>query len=77
MDSEVETVSALQPDAGGWIQWNGGPCPVIGMEQGSVEGMYRNGSTAIFNDTGYYSDNDLWSHDDYYLDIIAYRIHKP
>lgn len=60
--------SKPQPDADGWIKWNGGECPVDAgtlvdckLRDGAIEGCQK----AFFFD---------WSDLDYDTDIIAYRI---
>lgn len=77
MDVEVETVASPEPDADGWIQWNGGPCPIRDIQPGRAEAKFRCGKTSFLTASNYYWDDEVWSHDDYYLDIVAYRIHKP
>lgn len=78
-------------DADGWIEWNGGECPV---ERGTlVDVKYRCGKenigvTALLSsrDDGFMSGLEYkgltrsardWSHDSHEMDIIAYRLHKP
>lgn len=54
-------------DSDGWIEWNGGGCPVDTNTK--VEIRHRAGSTAIHKAVQY-----RWSHENNRTDIIAYRI---
>ena len=59
------------PDADGWIEWNGGECPVDGNEIIDIrypESREEFGAKAKFR---------RWNHARNKGDIIAYRLHKP
>lgn len=59
------------PDANGWIEWNGGECPVDGNEIIDIrypESREEFGTKAKFR---------RWNHARNKGDIIAYRLHKP
>jgi hypothetical protein len=59
------------PDANGWIEWNGGECPVDGNEIIDIrypESREEFGAKAKFR---------RWNHARNKGDIIAYRLHKP
>ena len=66
----------------GWIEWNGGDCPV---QKGTlVDVKYRDGEEvlnlkALEIDNGYGSDASwaFWKHCMSLTDIIAYRLSKP
>ena len=68
----------------GWIEWNGGECPV--PEGTLVDVRYRNGKENYHVKAGVMEDSGgsapdwsatRWSNWDTYGDIIAYRLHKP
>lgn len=69
-------------DADGWIEWNGGECPV---EKGTlVDVRYRNSEkfpdkfgTIALEAGGYGATDRHWNRDGYPNDIIAYRLHQP
>ena len=68
------------PDADGWIEWNGGECPV---ELGTiVDVKYRDGHIQLqcrakdFRDSELYATT-YWGSSGGSADIIAYRLHKP
>lgn len=64
--------AALTAKNDGWIDWQGGECPVSGDTV--VEVKYRNPLPGHINNgqACYFS----WSHEDDDGDIIAYRLHK-
>lgn len=79
------------PDADGWIEWNGGECPV---EKGTmIDVRYRFGKENIGVTALIFRGNDgfksglmhnglsraatHWMQDGSDMDIIAYRLHKP
>lgn len=57
------------PDADGWIEWNGGDCPV----GGDVCVKFRSGA---IQGAGMSAHRFYWKHDGDISDIIAYRLHK-
>ena len=59
--------NAPKADADGWIEWNGGECPVA--ERCAVEVKLRGGS----RDTGV-AEVFYWPHSNESYDIIAYRV---
>jgi hypothetical protein len=64
----------------GWIEWGGGECPV---EEGTlIDVRYRDGEekfglNALWNEDGRDSSENFWHNDDYNVDIVAYRLHRP
>jgi hypothetical protein len=60
-----------QPDADGWIPWEGGECPVLNMSR--VDVVHRNGDIFLDRFAGY-AQAKTWTHDDHPRDIIAYRV---
>ena len=67
----AETIAQSEPDADGWIEWNGGECPVDGNEIIDIrypESREEFGAKAKFR---------RWNHARNKGDIIAYRLHKP
>lgn len=64
-------VAQTELDADGWIEWNGGGCPVGGNCEVSVrvrgEGGSARGKAKRWS----------WGHSGDGSDIIAYRLHKP
>lgn len=58
------------PDADGWIEWNGGECPV--GENDLIDVKFSDGDT-LFGVDGAWD----WSDDADGCNIIAYRLHKP
>lgn len=59
----------------GWIEWNGGGCPVDGIT--IVDVMLRDGTVCEGEDADKDKEEWIWSHDCGECDIIAYRPHKP
>ncbi|MGL4753050.1 MAG: hypothetical protein ACRCXB_11680 [Aeromonadaceae bacterium] len=59
------------PDADGWIEWNGGECPVDGDCEVSIKVMGESGSA--IGKAKHWS----WGHSGDGSDIIAYRPQKP
>ena len=57
----------------GWIQWDGGGCPVD--SDAIVEVKFRNPSRNKFNNDR--AGDFTWSHDGLDGDIIAYRLQQP
>lgn len=57
-------------DADGWIEWNGGECPVYGDDE--VDVVLVGGST----DHGIADEFD-WHRDGGPLSVASYRLHKP
>lgn len=57
----------------GWIEWNGGECPVD--SDAIVEVRYRKPSPLNFNNDR--AGDFSWSHDGFGGDIIAYRLRQP
>lgn len=72
MQSSHTELNDMDRDAGGWIEWHGGECPVNGDTV--VEVLFEIGETkkseypTIFNWTGHYKNKSP---------IIAYRIVQP
>lgn len=66
-------LASQQPADEGWIEWNGGECPV-GKNQG-VEVKLRGGYGDQFYDNA--ASYFEWSHNGLGMDIIAYRVVKP
>ena len=69
------------PDADGWIEWNGGECPV--SKGVIIDVKYRDGEISRNLKAGEMIDIgtrdsscSYWQHDDCRADIIAYRLHK-
>ena len=60
------------PDADGWIEWNGGECPVD--ENCIVSYKMKNAETFK---RGEPASEVRWTHNGAATDIIAYRLHKP
>lgn len=59
------------PDLGdGWIEWQGGKCPVEPATRVDLE--YRDGDI-VKNVPAHFATN-CWPHDDHPFDIIAYRV---
>ncbi len=68
------------PDADGWIEWNGGECPVEFGEL--IDVKYRDGHFQTECRARDRCDTDLyattfWGNSGGSADIIAYRMHKP
>lgn len=59
-------------NADGWIEWNGGECPVDGRSL--VNYKMRDGGTCEDGDE---ASDLVWEHRLCWSDIIAYRPHKP
>ncbi|MGL5393255.1 MAG: hypothetical protein ACRDA8_18060 [Shewanella sp.] len=59
------------PDADGWIEWNGGECPVGGGVV--VDLKWSDG----FEPKAAKPEVFRWQHLDSHANIIAYRLHKP
>lgn len=59
-------------DADGWIEWNGGECPVSGDD--IVDVAYSAYGAKLFSAA---ADSLRWSKRGLVGDIIAYRLHKP
>lgn len=57
-------------DADGWIEWNGGECPVGG---GLIVDVEFNCGQVVSGASGGFS----WLHEWVYSNIIKYRLHKP
>ena len=75
-----QIVAETSPDADGWIEWNGGECPV---ELGSlIDVKYRDGHIQLQcrakdrRVSELYATN-YWGSSGGSADIIAYRLHKP
>lgn len=60
------------PDADGWIEWNGGECPV----DADCIVSYKMRNAETFK-RGEPASEARWSHNGVATDIIAYRLHKP
>lgn len=59
------------PDADGWVEWKGGECPV---EKGAlVDIRILSGKEML----GQRINTRNWVKDGSFIDIIAYRLHKP
>lgn len=72
---------APQPDAGGWIDWHGGDCPVDPTDVVDIRLRGDHGKDRDVSDFGA-ADSFRWDHlkTDGYAgngDIVAYRIHRP
>ena len=65
------------PDADGWIEWNGGECPV--SYDSIVDVKFYNGrvGVALSPLPGGGAGKESWRLIDGHSDIIAYRLHKP
>lgn len=77
-DCNTSVVTRAQYDSAiaaseGWIEWNGGDCPVD--SDAIVEVRYRKPSPYQFNNDR--AGDFTWSHDGFGGDIIAYRLHNP
>lgn len=64
--------SALAAKNEGWINWNGGGCPVD--NDALVDVKF---SDSVVSDIAYRAGNYRWTHKNNRDDIIAYRLHKP
>lgn len=71
----------LAADADGWIEWQGGACPV---EKGTlVDVRFRDDSESLGLPAGESigpfpnAHQEYWERDDLPHDIIAYRLHQP
>jgi hypothetical protein len=76
--STGDTASPVQQggvtNAGGWIKWDGGECPVD--KEAVIQAIYRMESIDDFDDGVCNAGRFDWSHSGSRFDIIAYRIHK-
>ena len=63
--------AALAAKNDGWIEWDGGECPVDGREM--VDVIFGRGGKMSPN----IADCWRWSHEGTDSDIIAYRLHQP
>lgn len=80
--AENRPITEPQPDTDGWIDWNGGDCPV---EKGTlVDVMYRDGVKMFKAPAGELDLNPAhnrhaksWAHSGMNADIVAYRLSKP
>jgi len=59
-------------DADGWIEWNGGECPVGDFDEVQVKYKVDDGSGM----EGCEAQELHWHHEDADFDIVAYRLHK-
>ena len=59
-------------DADGWIEWNGGECPVGDFDEVQVKFKVDDGSGM----EGCEAQELHWHHEDAVFDIVAYRLHK-
>ena len=85
----VQLVDDSQPDADGWIEWNGGKCPV--PEGTLVDVRYRDGEESLGVAAGVVERSDgssavgtvpyrlatNWEAGAYNFTITAYRLHQP
>lgn len=67
------------PDADGWIEWEGGECPV---DEGTlIDVRYRDGHEQAGCKCGVWGDElyatSYWLNSGGHSNIIAYRLHKP
>lgn len=60
-------------DADGWIEWNGGECPVGDFDEVQVKYKVDDGSGM----EGCEAQELHWHHEDADFDIVAYRLHRP
>lgn len=67
---EIAELRAKVANADGWIEWDGGACPVDGDHL--VQARLRNGRLISTN-----ADDLGWRHDGNWNDIIAYRLAEP
>lgn len=67
--SQVIKSQPVEQD-GGWIEWNGGHCPVAGSKLVYVR--FRNGTESSLTSAKEW----VWIHVNSPFDIIAYRLHK-
>lgn len=65
----AEPEKAAEPDADGWIQWNGGACPVGKMTK--IRVRFRRFQTA---ERPIYPDCLDWAHNGGWADIVAYQV---
>jgi len=69
MDAKHTSAALFSNDADGWIEWNGGECPVA--EGVMVWIRFRDGDECPVGDDDYWLD---WQHGGHDGDIIAYRV---
>ncbi|MGL4755982.1 MAG: hypothetical protein ACRCXB_26795 [Aeromonadaceae bacterium] len=77
----AESAEQSNSDAGGWIEWKGGKCPVpTGV---SVDVKYRDGREELNLPANQFSPHRspdaaprFWVNDNHKNDIVAYRLHK-
>ena len=62
------------PDAEGWIEWNGGECPIPGAKSAGFEIRFRSGSTHLSYSA---AEAFSWICFGEGVDIVAYRLVKP
>lgn len=66
-------LAAQQPDADGWIPWEGGECPVFPDTPVNVH--LRNGRASVGDGISAWSASQYdWTHTGHSSDIIAYRV---
>jgi hypothetical protein len=72
IEADVREIPEPQPDADGWIVWNGGECP---LEDGVPRKIkLRDGLVSLVH----FSASDWgWKHNGSYCDIVAYRVVTP
>ncbi|WP_370516377.1 DUF3310 domain-containing protein [Herbaspirillum sp. CAH-3] len=73
LDDEIKRREATAPDADGWIQWNGGACPIFPAAKVRIRG--RDGYETPEGES-YEACIYRWKHSGDTDDIIAYRIVK-
>lgn len=70
--AEVERLEGVPPgtapDADGWIDWEGGKCPV---DDGVLVDVETRSGKRYITSVGYYFD---WRNNNYDCDIVAYRL---
>lgn len=62
-------------DKGGWIDWEGGECPVT--DGTIIDTKYRNGDLLTNGECGTFgtkTSREFWKHENHPSDIVAYRI---
>lgn len=77
---QYESLSKNSQSNDGWIEWNGGECPVPKGTLVDLRYRQKNYADSIgvpALEFGKRSEEDFWRHDYNGLDIIAWRLHQP
>lgn len=75
-----EPITEPVPDADGWIEWNGGECPVgkgVLVDVKYRDGIEKYNLPADITGARRDASQTFWDNDNYGSDIIAYRLSKP